>query len=502
MSTNTSRGQQVVSKEHLLNLLRKQRTELERVKKELEQVRLSSVFSAPVENGYHEDESELRLQLEELRTKLAMVETEKNDMQQRLLTEKAALASDLQAETDRSKDLKEKLIEKETALNEIQTQLENMKAEKAKEEAIERDPRKEFAEKLKELEENFAKQQKHSSNLEDQLNELRMERHEKESLVSKLRSEITCADEAIAKVEHELAEAREDSAKLNMNCKDLEAQLTEERSGNQEKESLLERLRSELKKSQELLSEKEAQWEIATKELKAIKDELSRQQKRAEDLEVRLNENVCKLEHLQRSSTESDELVKTRDEELVRVRTTMNEIVENSQTLKREHEESKFAMKTSVEQMKALKGELDDLKISKENAEAEILRANDQIKALRKRLQLLNSEWESPTDLEDLPAPYFGFESPEVNYIFENWTSDRTKINKVRAWCLAVLSGRDHSTFPSKLEIVNLRPEIAQGFTQLIVPILRSAKPELEIRVQTKAELVHSVRMSLSKREP
>ena len=83
--------------------------------------------------------------------------------------------------------------------------------------------------------------------------------------------------------------------------------------------------------------------------------------------------------------------------------------------------------------------------------------------------------------------PPFGVESPVVAHLLDAWTHDETKLEYLRKWLRYLIHDKLPSLppgFTPGVQLLGLRPEIKDGFVVLLLPMLRHARPELEILVR------------------
>jgi len=102
------------------------------------------------------------------------------------------------------------------------------------------------------------------------------------------------------------------------------------------------------------------------------------------------------------------------------------------------------------------------------------------------------TEWRVPE--QDCPCPPFNVDHPAAQAIFAHWSNDKRKVEFVDNWFRA-LSEPGRMPAQPKLELNNVASEVVQGFHQILVPIARKARPELQIAFQMKLEQIYSIRL-------
>ncbi|RLN82378.1 hypothetical protein BBJ28_00010570 [Nothophytophthora sp. Chile5] len=90
----------------------------------------------------------------------------------------------------------------------------------------------------------------------------------------------------------------------------------------------------------------------------------------------------------------------------------------------------------------------------------------------RKRRGVLHSEDSSKWTEETAPypAPPGDLNSPLIKCLLDHWTTDKSKVMQLSDWLHNSIRGTGRAT---PLRLVNLSSEVAAGFAQLLVPIMR-----------------------------
>ncbi|RLN84529.1 hypothetical protein BBJ28_00003303 [Nothophytophthora sp. Chile5] len=90
----------------------------------------------------------------------------------------------------------------------------------------------------------------------------------------------------------------------------------------------------------------------------------------------------------------------------------------------------------------------------------------------RKRRDLLHSEDSSKWTEETAPypAPPGDLNSPLIKCLLDHWTTDKSKVMQLSDWLHNSIRGTGRAT---PLRLVDLSSEVAAGFAQLLVPIMR-----------------------------
>mmetsp|Transcript_21605 Transcript_21605/g.42446 ORF Transcript_21605/g.42446 Transcript_21605/m.42446 type:complete len:662 (-) Transcript_21605:55-2040(-) len=318
-------------------------------------------------------------------------------------------------------------------------------------------------------------------------------------------AEIGRLKEELEKSQSRLAAAIESSGETEVLISELQEELKakerefeDAQAGQREAQQLLVEAQSELHEVRNSLEELEQSSESQLMELKEKLLQVNREREEKELELSSLRENELAL-HAQKRSAEAElsalrDQVDTAQDEMIGLREDLNKARDYL-------EETKTDLHQSREQLRRSGGELqqaqDQIGSLEARCESQILKVQE----LRAELEHVSGDiWSDPSDLDDVPAPPFGLDDPVIENVFANWTQDSAKINMFRGWCKGILAGEDvdETTMRKKLEIINLKPEVCQGFTQLIVPILRAGRPDLAISAQTKAQVLYSLRLKVS----
>ena len=72
------------------------------------------------------------------------------------------------------------------------------------------------------------------------------------------------------------------------------------------------------------------------------------------------------------------------------------------------------------------------------------------------------------------PAPKCDILSPLIQNLLECWTSNRDRLRRMNAWLQTVMVGRfEDENFMDGIEMLELAPEIVQGFLTMLVPLIQ-----------------------------
>ena len=88
-------------------------------------------------------------------------------------------------------------------------------------------------------------------------------------------------------------------------------------------------------------------------------------------------------------------------------------------------------------------------------------------------LRLSLNGWQQ-VDCSMNPAPKCDVLSPLIQNLLECWTSNRDRLRRMNDWLQTVMVGRfDDENFMDGIEMLELAPEIVQGFLTMLVPLIQ-----------------------------
>ena len=216
---------------------------------------------------------------------------------------------------------------------------------------------------------------------------------------------------------------------------------------------------------------------------------------------------ISKAIKTQALQSEEHILHNTLIEELESMRIVVDNQERDKVIVELENEELKRELLYSQNEVHESRDQLSSLKLEKETKELELVQLEVALKnhqgefATFQKESLLKgsrTDWQD-VDLDSFPAPPVLIDDPVIQHTLSFWTNDQKKIAFMNQWFGYILSGKPISSpnFQSRMELNNMSLEAYEGFTKLIVPILRESRQDIQMKILSRPVTLWDIRIRI-----